>query len=156
MNEMNENNPRPTITLQLNRAAMEALIGNDPELRVKLTHAVCNAFAERHILKCVENNKEVTKFLSALNETAKVELTKKIGTLHESWSNPRVTLSPEMGTRVERAVKTTAEAEMTRLANLAVEGMTDKLQAMVDAKVNSLSMEMIREKVARKLREIAT
>lgn len=139
------NQPPHSVSIRLTQPAMEALLGASPELKVQLTAQVCEEFAKRHVLKCVENNPEIKQLLARIDACAQAELIRKIGKYH--YSGDKLTLQPYVLEKLQKEVNAAAENLLDSLVNNAVKNIQDKISTIVDRKVDVRVNDLINSKL---------
>ena len=147
-----DNIPPTTITLSLNRPALERLIGNDTQLEVELRHQVVEEFAKRHLKEVVQSEIFERVLKAALQEVDAAALTavkqaqklveERIGQVEgTSWA-PTIKLNDKFRTAINSAA---VNAVRDAIPN-------DEIVAHVDRHVDALKRwgeQQIRQAVER-------
>lgn len=136
------------VNLQLTRPALEALIGSDPEVHLRLTQQVTEEYAKRHIIKCLNGHPMLTQMIKNLDAFLQLSVSDRIGEVHNLYSGrtPTVTLSSEVENNLQRTIDEKARLLTEQMVKAAVARAEVNIEVLVERHVTDAIRTIFKKK----------
>lgn len=156
---MTKNPPDPPhVQLRLSRAAVDALLGADPEAKVALTHQVVEHVAKQHVLKAVENDPTIQRIVGSVKEACTSEAYRLTNSMVADTRERYATvgkyeLLEPLKSAVQAAVRKAIHDEVDATVKAIVGNSKTLIQERVRADVDYLVKCEVRDLVLAKFKE---